>query len=376
MRIAYDAKRAFQNSTGLGNYSRMLIRAMAGHYPDNRYFLYTPGKKHIDAAAFLLQHPDLSIRMPGGAFLPAAYWRSKGIINDLKRDNIDLYHGLSHEIPIGIQQTGIKSVVTIHDLIFLHYPKLYPAIDRWIYRAKVKNACINADHIIAISQNTKKDILHYFDVPAEKISVIYQDCHPAFYEQPDPEALGQVKKELQLPEQFLLYVGTLEERKNALLLLQALPLLPAEIKLVLLGKSTAYVARLQDFIAKYQLNDRVVFLKNIQQNQLPLLYRLARIFLYPSRYEGFGIPVLEALNSGTPVIAASGSSLEEAGGPGSVYVHPDDEQALAAAIRELWFNSDRRDEMAEQGRAYALQFREDVIAADTNRLYTKMMKGV
>jgi len=375
MRITYDAKRAFQNSTGLGNYSRMLIRAMAQHYPGNRYFLYTPGKKHIDAAAFLLQHPELTIRRPA-SFLPAAYWRSKGILRDLKRDRIELYHGLSHEIPIGIEHTGIKAVVTIHDLIFLHYPKLYPATDRWIYKAKVKNACINADHIIAISQNTKKDILHYFDVPSEKISVIYQDCHPAFYEQDDPDTLRQIKMDLHLPEQFLLYVGTLEERKNALLLLKALALLPPEIKLVLVGKSTAYVAQLRDFMARYQLNDQVVFLKNIQQNQLPLLYRLARIFLYPSRYEGFGIPVLEALNSGTPVIAASGSSLEEAGGSGSVYVHPDDEKALAAAVRELWFNNGRRAEMAEQGRAYALQFREDVIAADINRLYTKLIKDV
>jgi len=374
MRIAYDAKRAFQNSTGLGNYSRMLIRAMAKHFPDNKYFLYTTGKKHIDSATFLLHHPNLTIRMPG-ALLPGAYWRSKGILRDLKRDGIELYHGLSHEIPMDIQHTDIKSVVTIHDLIFLHYPNLYPAPDRWIYKAKVKNACNHADHIIAISQNTKKDILHFFDVPEEKISVIYQDCHPDFYQHSAPEALEQLKKERQLPEQFILYVGTLEERKNALLILKALALLPTEIKLVLVGKSTAYVAKLQDYLTRYQLTDRVVFLKNVKQNQLPLLYQLARIFLYPSRYEGFGIPVLEALNSGTPVIAAKGSSLEEAGGPGSIYIHPDDEKALAATIWELWFNKSLCVEMAERGRVYALKFREGVIAAQTEALYRKVLAG-
>ncbi len=374
MRIAYDAKRAFQNSSGLGNYSRSLILAMTRYRPEHQYVLYTPGKNQVAAASVLSHLPNVRVRTPHFPWL-TSYWRSKGVVRDLKRDDIDLYHGLSHEIPIGIQDTRIKSVVTIHDLIFFRYPGFYPAIDRKIYETKVRNACKYADHIIAISRQTQDDLLHFLGIHPEKISVVYQDCNPLFYEPAEPEKPQQLQKELHLPDQFLLSVGTLEERKNVLVLLKALTLLPPAIKLVLVGKVTKYIDKLREFIAAHALNDRVIFLKDVRQDQLPLLYQSARVFLYPSRFEGFGIPVLEALNSGTPVIAATGSSLEEAGGPDSLYVHPDDEKAFAVAIQDLWTHDALREKIISLGHSYALRFREDIMAANIDAVYTKIIKG-
>lgn len=372
MRIAYDAKRAFKNSTGLGNYSRSLIAAMTAYYPDNEYYLYAPDKKHLPQSGFLFQLKNAVIKNPALPFF-TSYWRSKGVIKDLLRDKIDLYHGLSHEIPLGIEKTKIKSVVTIHDLIFLSYPALYPAIDRKIYTAKIANACKNANQIIAISEQTKRDIIDYLKIEEQKISVVYQGCHPVFYKTVTEKNKNLLREKWNLPSQFILNVGTIEERKNLLLILQALLKLPEEIKLIVVGKRTKYAEKTDDFIAENKLADRVIFLKDITQEELPALYQSALAFVYPSRFEGFGIPVLEALNSGVPVIAATGSSLEEAGGEHTIYINPDDADALAEAVLQVISNESLRKEMIAKGKEYASRFHEKEMAANLMKVYSQTL---
>jgi len=199
MKIGYDAKRAFLNNTGLGNYSRWLIKAMAQNYPEHEYYLYTTKIKKKSPADFFKQFPNIQTILPVGKLIKA-WWRSKGVVEDLKRDKIDLYHGLSHEIPIGIKEAGIKSVLTVHDLIFMHYPDQFGWLSRNIYFLKVKKSCAMADKIIAISQKTKEDIITLLGTNPNKIEVVYQGCDPLFSVEQSVEQKKQWLKNMTCPK--------------------------------------------------------------------------------------------------------------------------------------------------------------------------------
>ena len=373
MTIGYDAKRAFLNNTGLGNYSRWLIKAMAVHYPGNTYTLYTPKTKENRHLALLNKFPNTQIVTPQGQLL-SSLWRTKGIIKDLKKDGIELYHGLSHELPLGIKQSGVKSVLTVHDLIFIRFPQYYGLINRSIYRAKLKYACKAADKIIAISQKTKDDLVELLQVDASKIEVVYQNCDRSFTLNQSDTQKTLVKKKYKLPKKYLLTVGTIEERKNLLLLVKALPHTKISMPLIVVGKPNPYLNQVKQFVNANKLDSRVIFLHEVNFDELPALYQLATAFVYPSRYEGFGIPILEALNSGTPVIAAKGSCLEEAGGPDSLYIDPDDEQELAKAINRVWSNPSLRQHMMMKGFDYAHNFDNDKLSAQLMNLYQNTLK--
>jgi glycosyltransferase involved in cell wall biosynthesis len=372
MKIGYDAKRAFYNNTGLGNYSRWLIKSLAYFHPENSYFLYTPKAKANQRLNFLGDHGNIQTITPQSKFF-TSWWRSKGIVKDLQRDGIELYHGLSHELPWSITQSGIKSIVTIHDLIFMRYPKQFGWFNYGVYLAKVKHACKVADKIIAISQKTKDDLIELLNIDPYKIEVVYQGCDVAFKALKNDEQKLSVKTKYNLPDKFLLNVGTIEERKNLLLIVQALKNTPQDIPLVVVGKPKKYAEKVNDYIAANNLTKRVIFLKDIPFDELPVIYQLASIFIYPSRYEGFGIPVLEALNSGTPVIAATGSCLEEAGGPDSRYINPDDADGLSQQISLLLADDNLRRTMATKGREYAENFNDDKLALQLQQVYTNTL---
>lgn len=368
MKIGYDAKRAFLNNTGLGNYSRWLIKAMARYHPDNNYYLYTPRAKTNSRLNFLKDHSNIHIVTPRSNFF-TSLWRSKGIVADLKRDDIQLFHGLSHELPLGIKQSGVKSIVTVHDLIFMRLPKQFGQINHWIYTTKIKYACRVADKIIAVSQKTKDDIIELLGISPEKIEVVYQGCDPAFGIVQSNEQKLAVKQKYNLPNQFILSVGTIEERKNLLLTVKAHLLVNDDTPLVVVGKPTAYINKVKSFIADNHMGNRVLFLHDVDFHDLPAIYQQASVFVYVSRYEGFGIPLLEAINCGTPVIAATGSCLEEAGGPHSLYVGPDDVTKLAENINKVLKDEPLRQMMAEKGRLYATNFTEDKLSLQLMQLY-------
>ncbi len=368
MKIGYDAKRAFLNNTGLGNYSRWLIGNLAKHYPGNEYFLYTPKVKDNNRLGFLDNSASIKTVRPESSLF-TSWWRTKGIVADLQRDGINLYHGLSHELPVGIKKSGMKAVVTIHDLIFMHFPDQFGWVSRRIYAIKVKYACKVADKIIAISQKTKDDLVKYLDINPAKIEVVYQGIDPVFSIKQSIEQKETVKIKYKLPESFLLSVGTIEERKNLLLTVKALALLKSNVSLVVIGRPTKYIDQINEFITANKLGDRVIFLHQVQFDDLPAIYQMASIFIYPSFYEGFGIPVLEALSSEIPVIAATGSSLEEAGGPGSIYIDPQDEKELAEKIESLLENETLKQKMITEGVEHSKKFNDDKLAEQLMHLY-------
>ena len=373
MRIGFDAKRAFLNNTGLGNYSRDTIRVLSAYFPDNKYFLYTPKEKKNNRLSFLNKSNNIFVRSPQSLINKAikSYWRSKSIVRDLFTNKIDIYHGLSHELPLGIEKTNIKTVVTIHDLIFIRYPHLFKMIDRKIYYRKFKSASQRANKVIAISQQTKQDIMDFFFIPEEKIEVVYQGCNIKFQQEIAPDKKEEILKKYNLPSEYLLNVGSIEERKNLLTILKTLKELPNQ-KLLVIGSGKAYKIKCLRYISENNLSDRVTFLTNLNLEEMAAIYQSAQMLIYPSIFEGFGIPILEALFSKTPVITSQGGCFAEAGGPKTKYINPLSVEQMKAAILDIQNSTELKEEMASKGFEYALNFTDDKIAKNIMQVYTEL----
>ncbi len=369
MRIGFDAKRAFLNKSGLGNYSRDLIRSLHNYYPENDYFLFTP-KPETN-----LLEPEYrkNIITPSGINKNfSSLWRSFKMGNDIEKCKMDIYHGLSNELPRNINKTKAAKIVTIHDLIFIKYPQLYKATDRLIYKIKFKNSCIEADKIIAISEQTKADIIRYFKIPENKISVIYQGCNPIFYEKVNKESLEKTKKKFSLPDNFILTVGTIEQRKNALNVVKALYYYNLDIPYVLIGRKTSYLKKILKYASEHNISKQIIIPENINNENLRDIYQLSSIFAYPSIYEGFGIPVLEAQNSGIPVITSEYGSTVEAAGKGALLVNPLDPKSIGSAIKELLENSETRKNLIDKAYENVKKFRQEEMSDKIIKLYESL----
>jgi len=367
MNIGFDAKRAYHNHTGLGHYSRTLIRSLAGNFQQHQYFLFNPKPSSLFQFNDL---PNVKEVLPH-SFLSKQFssvWRSNWIKNDLKKLNIDLYHGLSHEIPVNIHQTGIKSVVTIHDLIHERYPEQYKVVDRQIYTKKFRYACEHADKVIAISHQTNEDIIHFYKTPAEKIEVCYQSCNPAFAVEVATDVKQRIKQHYNLPDQYFLYVGSIIERKNLLHICKAMLLMGSEmnIPLVVIGNGTEYKKQVKNYIQLNGLSNQVIFLSDQPAAKFsptfqsavdfPAIYQQAIALIYPSVFEGFGIPVLEALWSRIPVITSNVSCLPEAGGDGAFYVDPTKPAEIAEQMKLILSDPSLVQQHIQKGWQHAQRF--------------------
>lgn len=375
MKIGFDGKRAVQNNTGLGNYSRFIIDILSQYHEGNRYIIYAPKPKENRALASILLKKDVQIIYPKSRFWKKfrSLWRLWGIKKQIKQEQLSIFHGLSNELPLSIKKSEVKSIVTIHDLIFIRYPQFYKWIDRCIYTYKFKKACENSDRIIAISEMTKRDIITFFGIDAHKIDVVYQSCHPVFEQPTSVEQRNEIRHKYMLPDKYILNVGSIESRKNLLLAVKALEYIPQDISLIAIGKRTKYTHDIEDYINKHQLNHRVRIFHNIPFQELPVFYQLAELFVYPSFFEGFGIPIIEAIHSNIPVIAATGSCLEEAGGPNSIYINPYDEKELAMNINKILTTPTLAEEMTTKGKEYVKRFSPRKIAQDVMQVYQKVL---
>lgn len=372
MILGFDAKRFFHNKTGLGNYSRDLIRILAHYNPENSYLLYNPKPKKIDRipidGKIIIENLPDSKRHKKLSSL----WRLFSICSQIKKDKVELFHGLSGEIPIGVHKTGVKTIVTIHDLIFMRYPNLYSYFDRKIHYHKFKYAANKADLVVAISEQTKKDIINYLNINPEKIKVIYQGCAPIFKEKLPEEFLEHIKIKYQLPNQFILNVGTIETRKNVLSVIKAIK--EIDTQLVIIGKKTTYIKEINKYILENKLQKKVIFLENVELRELAAIYRMASIFIYPSIFEGFGIPIIEALYSKTPVITSKGGCFSEAGGENSIYIEAQNTEEIKVQIEELLNNPEKRTKMKQQGFEFVQKFNDDKIANNWIETYNQVLR--
>ncbi len=373
MKIGFDAKRALNNSTGLGNHARILLIAMMRDFPENDYLLFSPKAK--DEFFHQLQG-DFKIILPETKLQQSFHslWRSFGINTHLAGNKVDLYHGLSNEIPFEHRASDIGFVVTIHDLIFLKHTEQYPFVDRQIYKLKTKYAAKQADKIIAVSQETKHDLIEMYGVKEEKIVVIYPSVDAAFQSEVRGPKSGVLQK-YNLPSKYILNVGSFFPRKNQRTIVEAFDLVKHKIEedLVLIGSNGTTRKEIETLIEKKNLSQRVKIISGVSNEDLPDVYRLASLFVFPSLYEGFGAPVVEALFSKVPVIATKGGAIEEAGGKHSLYVNPNSAEEIADAMIRVLTDEKLKERMIEIGLTHAQTMTDTVFAKKTMNVYREVL---
>jgi glycosyltransferase involved in cell wall biosynthesis len=370
--IGFDAKRIVRNGTGLGGYGRTLVNDLIRRNGgEMELLLYAPdmGRDHLRQQIIQDSHARFVYPKGNPCRLSRDLWRVKGIVSQLKADGVQLFHGLTGELPLGIKKSGIKTVVTIHDLIFMRHPEYYNWLDVKIYEWKFRQTLKEADRIIAISECTKRDIIELGGISGDNIDVIYQSCNPRFLAS-QPSTLNAHPSSL--PPRYMLCVGTIEERKNLMLALRSLVHLPEDIHLVAVGKQTKYAALVEAEAEKLGLKSRLHMLSGVSDADLHAIYSLAEVFVYPSRYEGFGIPIIEAIFSGLPVVACTGSCLEEAGGPDCLYVHPDDVEGFAQCVSRMLIGSPERDARIQLSHNYVQRFRGTDVAGQVMEVYNRL----
>ncbi len=366
MRIGFDAKRLYNNFTGLGNHSRTTIDILTDEFPEHEYFLYTPKVRLNDVTEPYLSKIGCHTMQPHGVLRGSA-WRTYGIVNNLKRDGIDLYHGLSNEMPVGLFHSGVASVVTIHDVAFRTFPDMYHWHDRLIYDQKWRYACNHADRIICISECTKRDVMNFYNVPGHKIDVVYQPVNNRYYE----------KREFSPAEEpYMLYVGSVNSRKNLLGAVKALEMMPKDLQilLVVVGGGGSYMNQVKEYVSQHAMDHLVKWEGSINGDALHKLYANAQLFVYPSFYEGFGLPVVEAQLCGCPVVTSNVSSLPEAGGTAALKADPHSVEEIRDCMLKALTDSDFRTKIIAEGREYAMKtFHPSVLARQLMQTYEKAM---
>ncbi|MBL8029085.1 MAG: glycosyltransferase family 4 protein [Fibrobacteres bacterium] len=378
MRIGFDAKRAFFNRTGLGVYSRDVINEALSAPEIESIYLYTPPVKKAPFAEFVSGNSKACLREPSGPLskLVPSLWRSFSLSGEAANDRINVFHGLSFELPVGIEKVGVRTVVNIHDLIFLKYPRLYKLIDRTVYEYKTRSSSKKSDAVITISRKTKEDLCYYTGIKPEKVHVIYPSFSERFKAQISRQAIDNVMAKYSINKPYFLFVSSITERKNLMTLVRALAIIrdKTEAVLVVSGKGKGlYPSLINKTIAELKLENRVVFIGHADDADLPVLYKGAVAFVYPSFYEGFGLPILEAVASGIPVLAATGSCLEEAGGNGALYSDPGNEGEMAEKLYAILSDGVLRDKLVSAGQKQLPLFTSDNSRASLIKLYRSLL---
>ncbi len=379
MKIGFDAKRLYNNLTGLGNHSRTTIDILTEYFPEDKCILYTPKMKNAGIAGIYLDKPNCQTVTPKG-LLRGSLWRTFAVAGDAKKHGVDVFHGLSNELPVGLRNAGIPSVVTIHDVAFRTFKDMYHWQDRQIYDMKWRYACKNATKIIAISECTKRDIIRFYDIAPDKIDVVYQPVCRRYYDAVNEEEIEQrIKSASFIPEsgEFMLYVGSVNLRKNLLGVVKAIELLPKDLQLplIVVGDGREYKKEVMSYISAHGIEDKIIFPKErVTDDVLQALYNRARLFVYPSFYEGFGLPVVEALLSHCPVVTSNVSSLPEAGGPYSLLADPHDVADIADKMEKALSDSELYEQMKQKGYEYVIEhYHPEVLAHRLMDVYNEIL---
>lgn len=376
MKIGYDAKRAFHNSRGLGFYSRNLISGLIQLYPENEYSLFGSVPKSGDNFEWLKTvKSQIEIVSPKHTNkIYQSFWRSRACAKDIFNKKVDVYHGLSHEIPVGLKPSKVKTVVTVHDLLFLRYKEYFSLVDRKIYTSKIEYSCANADRIIAISEQTKEDLINFLDVPESKINVLYQSCSPLYYTEESTDKHQEVRLKYNLPQNFFLFVGALVPHKNLKQVIKALTHLKPERRypLIVIGKGHSFKSELIQYATKFNVEKNIRFIDYVSNEDMPSFYQLSEMLIWPSLFEGFGIPIIEALFSKTPVITSNMGVFPEVGGPSSLYINPHISEEISEAINLILDDQKHRETMINSGFEFVQKFHRENTTKQMMEFYKQL----
>jgi glycosyltransferase involved in cell wall biosynthesis len=370
VRIAIDARKL--RDYGIGTYIRNLLRHLARLDDKTDYIVLCRAEDQAFAAEL-------------GENFRAVPERSRGysireqiaVPLDLRREKVDLFHAPHYVLP---PLTPCRSVVTIHDCIHLRFPQYLPSRLGYAYaRTSMWFATHRSARVLTVSEASKRDILRYFHVPPSKITVIYNAIDERFSEEPPADEVMRVRERYQLNDPFILYAGNIKPHKNLERLIEAFHTIRRgeleHVKLLIIGDEISKYAALRRTVHRYKLHKHVRFFGFVPDATLAILYRLARVFVFPSLYEGFGLPPLEAMASGTPVITSNVSSLPEVVGDAAMLIDPYQPDAIAGAIRRVMLDDRLRDDMRERGLARVREFSWARSIRRVREIYDEVLAG-
>jgi glycosyltransferase involved in cell wall biosynthesis len=351
MRIAIDARKL--HDYGIGTYVRNVLKQLALQDARNEYVLICQPE---DCASISALGPNF--RAVSDSARPYSVAEQFTVPRDLRRQKVDLFHEPHYVLPPFVP---CRSVVTIHDCIHLRFPQYLPNKLAHAYaRTFLWTATHQADRIITVSEASKRDILQYFRIPPEKIEVIYNGIDDRYWTPPTPEEMDRVRERYQLNDPFVLYAGNIKPHKNLERLIDAFYQLRGEgfehLKLLIIGDEISKYATLRRAVHRHKLHKHVRFFGFVPDQTLAALYRLAAVFVFPSLYEGFGLPPLEAMASGTPVVTSNVSSMPEVTGDAALLIDPYDAAAIAGGIRMVLTDATLREVLRGRGLARARDF--------------------
>lgn len=357
MHICLDVSPTAQKHAGLGRYAGEIARALAEYKSQYQLSLFYNREGKAELPDYLRYLPYRTVKVGNKP------WRMGVLLSQMTRwpmdetfGAVDIFHATNHLLA---HFRHARTVYTLHDLIFLRYPEYHLPYNRWYLTFAMPRYLRAADAIVTPSEWSKQDAMAYYGLPESKIKVIYEAPAPTFQPISDPANLARIKQQYHLPEKFILNVGTIEPRKNLSRLLEAFqPLLTnwPDLKLVLIGKKGWLYESFFQRLQALGLEERVIFPGYVAEADLPAFYQLAEVFVFPSLSEGFGLPPLEAMACGVPVVSSISSSLPEVVGEAGLLVDPTDAAALHQALRRVLADRELQAELKRRGLVQAQKF--------------------
>lgn len=369
MRICLDVSPAVHRRAGLGRYAYELTTALLALDTENEYvaFYNRPSQAHVEPPLDRLPHLTTN--------LSNKPWRMSALVGQFAHipqdglfPGVDLFHATDHLLP---RLSRVRSVFTLHDVIYRHYPETHMRLNRWFLTLMMPRFLRAADRIIAVSECTKRDALRLYDIDESKIHVIYEGVNPRF-RPASPSAIAAARQRYHLPAHYLLVVGTIEPRKNLTMLLEAYTMLKErqpELKLLIVGQKGWLYEGFFRRLRELGLEEEVIFPGFVPDEDLPAIYSAAELLAFPSLYEGFGLPVLEAMACGTPVVCSNTSSLPEVAGDAALLIPPQDVRAWVEALERVVRDASLRAALRRRGLEQAARFTWERAARRTLEIY-------
>jgi glycosyltransferase involved in cell wall biosynthesis len=370
MRVAIDARKL--HDFGIGTYIRNLLRQLARQDRQTEFVLLS-AEADRDVASTL--GPNFRTVVEPS---PNYSWREQWHVPlALRRERPDVFHAPHYVLPAAV---GCRSVVTIHDCIHLMFPQYLPNRRAYLYaRTVMWAAAKRADAILTVSEASKRDILRFFDLPAEKVVVVHNAIDERFWIVPDDTHVARVRERYQLERGFVLYAGNIKPHKNLERLIDAFAEVRQgdfeELKLLIIGDEISKLPALRRAVHRHHLHKHVRFLGYVSDETLAILYRLAAVFVFPSLYEGFGLPPLEAMASGTPVVTSNVAALPEVTGDAAVLVDPLDTASIVRGVVRVLTEPQLAEALRRRGPLRAREFSWERSVAKTRDLYERVATG-
>lgn len=371
MKIGIDATIIRKENTGTGYYIINLINGLQKVDKVNQYYIFVDENAISDFINFKNSNIEIINKKFKNRFF-RIFWQLFLLPLNLRKLDIKVLHSTNYITPLF--KLGVKTIVTIHDLTVIIFPGKHSVLKRLFYNIFIPFFIRKSDKIITVSSNSKNDIIKHFKGIGEKISVTYESYPEYFNNKIDENECFRILKKYNIKKDFILFVGMIEPRKNIIAILKALIDLDKEINLdlVIVGKKGWHYKDISAFMTNksYGLNNDIIFTGYVPENEIKNIYQSAYIFVYPSIYEGFGLPPLQAMACGVPVITSNTSSLPEVVGEAAIKIDPNNLKELTNSIRQLATDSKLRNELVKKGLRQVKKFKLEEVAEKTLDIYS------